>query len=440
MVKSTRKPRSRKANGRPKKPYAEFPLYAHLLGYWSAKVKGTIRHYGRWGRVVKGVVTPLPYEAGWQQALTLYKAQVDDHKLGRDSRKKMVNGEVTDSEAAGFRVKDLCNRFRDAKKRKLDNGRLSHRSFAEYEQTTTRLYRVFGGEKLVDELRPADFETLLADISKTWGLVRIGNEITRVKSVFKYGVDNALITKLVPFGSEFKKPDRKEMRKHRATSGGNMMEANELRKLLDALAGNPVAVADEDGEPQAVTLSPSPAVRAMVLLGLNCGFGPTDCATLPREAVNLDAAMIDYARPKTGIERRCPLWPETVAALKAAIAERPEPRQEGVGNLVFLSSRGRQWISGHAAHPVTAAMIHAMKNVGVHREGCGPYTLRHVFRTIADEVPDRVAIDRIMGHADHSMAGHYRERIADARLVAVVEHVRKWLFPASPEGKNGRVA
>jgi hypothetical protein len=33
-----------------------------------------------------------------------------------------------------------------------------------------------------------------------------------------------------------------------------------------------------------------------------------------------------------------------------------------------------------------------------------------------------------MGHADASMAAHYRERIEDQRLVDVVNHVRAWLF------------
>ncbi len=88
-------------------------------------------HYGRWGSVVNGKLTQLPYEAGWQPALTVFKAPVDDHKLGRESSKKMVNGEVTDSAVDGFTVADLCNRFLTAKKRKLNMGRLSPRSFDE---------------------------------------------------------------------------------------------------------------------------------------------------------------------------------------------------------------------------------------------------------------------------------------------------------------------
>jgi len=39
---------------------------------------------------------------------------------------------------------------------------------------------------------------------------------------------------------------------------------------------------------------------------------------------------------KTGIPRRCPLWPETVTALRTAIAERTEPRQEEAVGLVFV--------------------------------------------------------------------------------------------------------
>jgi integrase len=66
--------------------------------------------------------------------------------------------------------------------------------------------------------------------------------------------------------------------------------------------------------------------------------------------------------------------------------------------------------------------------LGLHRPGLGFYALRHTFKTIGGDSRDQVAVDHIMGHRRNDMASAYRERIDDARLVAVTEHVRKWLF------------
>src|SRR5262249_39330715 len=69
----------------------------------------------------------------------------------------------------------------------------------------------------------------------------------------------------------------------------------------------------------------------------------------------------------------------------------------------------------------------------LHRAGIGFYTLRHVFRTVADAARDPVAIDLIMGHSDPSMGAHYRQRVEDDRLRAVADHVRRWLFGENPD-------
>ena len=59
----------------------------------------------------------------------------------------------------------------------------------------------------------------------------------------------------------------------------------------------------------------------------------------------------------------------------------------------------------------------------------GFYTLRHTFRTVADEAKDQPAADYIMGHEVPHMSSVYRETISDERLRAVTDHVRAWLFP-----------
>lgn len=70
------------------------------------------------------------------------------------------------------------------------------------------------------------------------------------------------------------------------------------------------------------------------------------------------------------------------------------------------------------------------------RKGLGFYTLRHVSRTIADESKDQPAVDFCMGHEVAHMSSVYRETISDDRLHAVVDHVRKWLFPSSASIKT----
>src|SRR5699024_5082491 len=136
-----------------------------------------------------------------------------------------------------------------------------------------------------------DFEKLRATMAERWGPVRLGNSITRVKSVFKYGLDNGLLDKPIRFGGEFRKPDKAVLRRHRATNGEKMLESHELRRLIDALDGKRVETGSTDkqtGEPETVTLEPNPSLRAMVLLGLNAGFGNHDSATLPLSALDLN--------------------------------------------------------------------------------------------------------------------------------------------------------
>src|SRR5689334_446753 len=82
----------------------------------------------------------------------------------------------------------------------------------------------------------------------------------------------------------------------------------------------------------------------MILLGVNCGFGNMDCAESAFTSLDLDRGWIDFPRPKTGIARRCSLWPQTVAALREAIAARPKPSDYPECGRVFLTTRGNAFI------------------------------------------------------------------------------------------------
>ena len=380
------------------KPRADFPLFPHQAGYWAKKVRGKLRYFGKVADDPKG-----------RAALDKWLEQRDDLLAGRVPRVK----------AEGLTVRDLCNRFLSTKKDLLDADEINPRTFAELRDTCKRTGGAFGWDRLVSDLVADDFDHLRRAGAKQWGPHRLGGEVQRTRCIFKYGVDAGLIEQPVKYGPTFRKPSQRVMRLQRAKRGPKMLEANELRQVIEA--------------------APTP-LKAMVLLGLNCGFGNTDVASLTRRVVDVKRGWIDFPRPKTGISRRCPLWPETVDAIREALASRPSPRIDKYRNLIFLTPRGNPWriceradrdngdVGVNLSDFIGKTFSHLLKDLKLHRAGLGFYSLRHVFETIAGDSRDQVAVDAIMGHSRNDMASIYRERIDDARLLAVVEHVRSWLF------------
>jgi integrase len=317
-------------------------------------------------------------------------------------------GRKVRADAGGLAIKDLANAFLNAKQALVDSGELTKRSWQDYQAACDLLVARFGKGRLVADLDPDDFAGLRTNLAKKWGPVTLGNVIQRMRVVFKFAADNGLIDRPVRFGQEFKRPSLKMVRIDRARKGVKLFTAEEIRRLL-ATAGV--------------------QMRAMILLGINCGFGNADCGRLPQAAVDLDAAMVDFPRPKTGIPRRCPLWPETAAAVREVSAVRPEPKNEEHAGLVFITKYGLPWAKDTADQTLakeTAKLLRALNING--RKGLGFYALRHTFRTVADEAKDQPAADFIMGHESPHRSSVCRETISDARLRAVTDHVRGWLF------------
>jgi len=246
-------------------------------------------------------------------------------------------------------------------------------------------------------------------MAKKWGPTRLGNMVQSVRSVFKFAFESDLIDRPMRFGPSFRKPTKKVLRLQRAQRGVQLFTAAEIHKLLDAA---------------------SVQMRAMILLAMNAGLGNTDCARLPLSALDLEQGWLDYPRVKTGIPRRCPLWPETVAAIRETLANRPEPKAAADAGLVFITKYGSAWVQTAVTHEVGKLL--ARLGINGHRNF---YALRHTFRTEADASRDQPAVDHLMGHSRDDMASVYRERIGDDRLRAVAEHVRSWLFAkqAKPE-------
>ena len=137
---------------------------------------------------------------------------------------------------------------------------------------------------------------------------------------------------------------------------------------------------------------------------------------------------MNHGRPKTGVARRCKLWPETVDALKASLAKRPKAKSPDVAKLVFVTKYGASWSKGIADNPVAKEFAKLAKGLGVDRPGVTFYVFRHSFRTVAGKAKDQEATRAIMGHVNEHVENAYIERIDDDRLEAVAECVRDWLY------------
>jgi integrase len=424
---------SESRNSKPAKPYPTFPLFPHASGRWAKKVRQKTRFYGRWGNVVAGEVIPVEdVEKSAADAKVEFDRCWPHHSQGREAP-AIDAGE-------GCTVRDLCNAFLTAKTAVLLTGELSQYSFSEYQRTTDRIMAFFGRDRRVDDIRPDEFQSFRSSLAKGCNNVTLNSKVNRCRVVFKFASDRRLIERPVHYGGSFDRPSATTLRKVKNEAGENMLEREDVLKLLDAFDGKPIPV---DGEEKPVQLPASPAMKAMTLLGVQAGLGNTDVATLPRSAVDLDKGWIVFPRPKTGVPRRIPLWPETVAALRQALTSRPSPIDEADADLCFITSRGTRYVrlqpSGTEGRFVTINSLSrrfegVMDKIGIKaRRGVNFYTLRHVFETQAGESRDQVAVDAVMGHVDPSMGGQYRERISDDRLKTVVETVRTWLFGAEGE-------
>jgi integrase len=295
----------------------------------------------------------------------------------------------------------------DLKQNLVDVGELSPRTWHDYKDTVDQVVNAFGKRRLLSDIDVEDFTELRKGLAAKYGFHRLSKHIQYTRSLFKHAYEAGLLDRPVRFGPGFKRPSKKTMRIERVKEGPRVFMAEEIRRMI-AAAG--------------------PQLKAMILLGINCGFGNADCGTLPQSALDLDKGWVTFPRPKTGIERRCSLWPETVEAIKEALAQRPEPKEKAHAGLVFITKYGQCWSKKTSTNPISTEIGKLLKSLGIngHRNF---YTLRHTFRTVADEAKDQPAADHIMGHEVPHMSSVYRERISDERLRAVAGHVRGWLFP-----------
>ncbi|WP_417851436.1 tyrosine-type recombinase/integrase [Thalassoglobus sp.] len=365
---------------KPTKPSADFPLYAHRNGQWAKKIKGKTHFFGVWDDP--------------DSALESYLDSRDELQAGRVPKR----GE-------GITVLELCEKFCVAKSEMVEVGELSPRTLKCYTDTVELIVPILKPRTPVELLDPEDFQRLRIHLSKGRNPVSIGNYVRWSRSIFKYAYDMRFIERPVNFGPMFKEPSKTIKRRERQSKAKRMFSEEQILSLLK--------VSDS-------------SLGAMILLAINCGFGNTDCATLPA-VINAANGYLSFPRPKTAVDRLAWLWPETLSAL-----ERLDPAHK---ETFFRTRRGYQLVrttpAGTNVDRIAKRFSQSMKALGISQPGLNFYALRHTFETVASNANDQQAVDLVMGHVDNSMAGVYREEIDPKRVKAVCEHVRNWLFGLS---------
>lgn len=364
---------------KPKKPSKTFPLFPHANGQWARKILGKVHYFGKWKDI--------------DAALQRYRREHPHLFAGAEP--PITNGTVA----------SVVKTFLETKAAAVETGDLAQRSYDEYEKTCNIVGATLGRSKPVSEISREDLVRLRLQLVKGQkGKVRKPTSQKRYIGMARvlFNFISEELGQSIHYRKVLKMPPAKSLRAARNEVGEKLFTAAEINALI---------------------ANAKPQLKAMILLGINCGFGNQDCSTLPIEQVDIAGGWHRYWRPKTQIARRCPLWPETTAALYAVIKDRTE-------GLVFVTKYGNPWEGKGRADPISYEFRKLVNKLKMGRAGVTTfYTLRRTFETIAATTGDQVAVDFIMGHAPSSndMAAVYRQRTFDSQLQRIVERVHGWL-------------
>ena len=407
-------------------------LFPHKNGQWAKKIRGRMCYFG---------VLADP-----AAALARYQAEGPGLHRGAD----LEHSRAMD---AGLTVEHGVNAWLAQQLARVEAGELTAATFRDYRMVGAWIGEAVGWETLCGHLTPAKWSAARAALGKTYSTPGTVRKFVLLTRAWARWCERCRLVDAIDFGPDWRAPSQRAMRLHQSQQRSDrprLLEAGDIRWLLLNCR--------------------NPQLRAMIWLGINCGFGQTDCATLRVEAVRgregsrelgIEGAMgregsrelgiegsreegtgdgepacIVGVRRKTGVARICPLWPETAAALARVVGGRRS-------GLVFVTRAGRPWVRVRehgdgrmvAIDSVSTVLRKTAAAAGL--AGLRFYSLRRTFRTIADTLRDQRAIDTIMGHAGgdggadwqpSAISGAYVEQVSMERLVAVSEHVRGWML------------
>jgi integrase len=261
----------------------KFPLTLHKTGQYCKKIKGKIYYFGK------------------DRALAMNRYYEQASYLHTQKSQKPKNTEHT------LTIKTLCNMYLDHQDSRSAIGEIRLRHLCDQTSLLRYFVRFIGSNRTVSDISTVDLQNYRKRLIKAGKSPNtINNRIATVKAMYNWALNNEIID-ASPRLNAIKKITQKKQERPTFT----LMQIQELLQFA------------------------SIQMKAMIWLGLNCGFGCTDCAELQWKNLDLENGRVDFPRGKTGVNRNLPLWPETVVAIKNVT---------GNGDLVFYTRRGNPWV------------------------------------------------------------------------------------------------
>ncbi len=343
----------------------KFPLTLHRTGQFCKKIKGKLYYFG----------------TDRQKALQRYLEQATCLHAGKAPAPR--------SSQNGLSIKILCNQYLDHQESRAEIGEIQLIQVSDQILLLRHFVRFVGPNRPVSDISTIELQNYRKKLVKARKSPNtINNRIAAVKAMYNWAVDNEVIDNAPRLKAVKKVTPPKQKRP--------TFTASQIHKMLH---------------------NASPQMEAMIWLGLNCGFGCTDCGELKWMNVDLQNGRVDFPRGKTGIGRNLPLWSETVRALNKIPVS---------GELVFYTKKGNPWVrivkgvgkggkeKYKKTNNVSKEFSKLMKRAGIKMEkGVGFYTLRRTAATLTARSGDPFAVQRLLGHADLKMATTYVQDVSE---------------------------
>ena len=357
----------------------KFPLTLHPTGQYCKRVNGKLYYFG----------------SDKNYALERYLSQASYLHGNKEQIQKKSDGDMT--------LKELCNLYLQYQYLKVQANSLTARHHNEQIASLKKFMSFLGQSRKIDEISTLDLQSYRRKLQQTYSTAhRMNLHISIMKAMFHWAKKNEVLNSIPNIDAVSR---GKIIHKQRLT-----FLSEDIRQLLDT--------ADIK-------------MQAMIWLGINCGFGCTDCAELKWSNLDFINGRVKLARNKTGILRDLPLWPETIEGIKRIPIK---------GKLVFYTSRGNPFVrtilktdgNGNSKYStqnsITRKFSRLMKKVGFEvPKGTGFYTLRRTAATIAAQSGDPFAVQRLLGHADLQMATRYVQDVSK-QTDKVIENSRGYIL------------